>query len=557
MSQNDQNTSDGSEARVQDPTHVHGHWGVHDHALGQHGHIHGDEHADPWHSHPDEMEQVGNQFEITRLTITSVGIDVGSSTSHITFSRLVLQRQGFALSSRFKVVEREIIHQSPILLTPYADPRTIDSRELDLFIKGAYADAGITVDDVDTGALIFTGEAAKKHNAEAISGIFAEQAGKFVSVVAGPNLEAVLAAFGSGACARSGRRDDGAGQTVLNIDIGGGTTKFAICQDGEVVDTAATNVGARLIAWDETGKIFRIEPAGQIIAENLGILAELGGTLPEAQQRLMAEFLAECLYDVTERRPLDGIADRLMITPPLRYDGHLDAVVFSGGVSEYVYGREPRNFGDLGILLGQAVWDRRQRLGTAIERPLEGIRATVIGAGQYTLQVTGSTIFVTRPDLLPHRNLPVVAPIMPADDYTPVTVKDSIQQALARLDIEEGAPFALSFRWNIEPSYERVKTLAEGVVLALPQTIAQGLPITLVFDRDIGSAVGNLLSRELIPGHDIVSIDEVQVGDLDFIDVAEKREDIRAVPVIVKSLVFTTPRQREAGLVAPVSRRDT
>ena len=534
-----------------DAGHGHGHWGAHDHAVGNYGHIHDAEHDDFMHTHAGEEPVI----ELTPaeagnvLTLTSVGIDVGSTTSHLTFSKLVLERQGVALSSRFEVVERTVTHRSPILLTPYVDLFTIDTEELSRFIKGVYEDAGMRPEDVDTGATIFTGEAAKKTNAEAISELFAAEAGKFVCATAGPNLEAVMAAHGSGACARS-ESVDGEARTVLNVDMGGGTAKLAICRDGEIVETAAINVGARLVAMDELGRITRIEPAGLIVAEELGIPLEVGGTLSETQQREMAEVLADCVLNLAERRPLGALADRLMITDPLSFDGPIDAVTFSGGVSEYVYGNESRNFGDLGILLGQAVRAGVDRLGAPIEASEQQIRATVIGAGQYTLQVSGSTIFISRPDLLPLRNMPVVAPIMPSSDYTLETVRESVQRALARLDIEEGAaPVAISIRWKLEPSYERVRTLAAGIVAALPRTIAQGIPLTLVFDTDIAGAIGIMLTEELVPSHDVVSIDEVQVTDLDYIDLAEEREDVRAVPVIVKSLVFTTPRERSSGLI--------
>ena len=546
MSQEDQSRTAEAEAQ-----HAHGHWGAHDHAVGPHGHIHDAEHGGFMHTHAGEEPII----ELTTteagniLTLNSVGIDVGSATSHLTFSKLVLERQGLALSSRFRVVGRAVTHRSPILLTPYVDLYAIDTEELSKFIRGVYEDAGMRPEDVDTGAIIFTGEAAKKDNAEAISALFAAEAGKFVCATAGPNLEAVMAAYGSGACARSESRE-GMARTVLNIDMGGGTAKFAVCRGGEIVDTAAINVGARLITVDERGRITRVEPAGQIIAEELDIPLEVGGALSKTRQRAMAELLADCLANVAEQRPLGRLANRLMITDPLSFDGPFDAVTFSGGVSEYVYGNESRDFGDLGIPLGNAIRSRAYGIGAPIEQSEEQIRATVIGAGQYTLQVSGSTIFVSRPGLLPQRNLQVVAPVMPGIRYTVDTVCESVQRALQRLDIEEGtAPIALSIRWQMEPSYERVRTLAEGIVRALPRTIAQRMPLTLIFDTDIAGAVGILLTKELLPGHDVVSIDEIQVADLDFIDLADEREDVRAVPVVVKSLVFTTPRERSSGLI--------
>ena len=179
-----------------------------------------------------------------------------------------------------------------------------------------------------TSATIFTGEAAKKRNAEAISALFAQQAGKFVCATAGPNLEAVMAAYGSGACARS-HAGDGTSRAVLNIDMGGGTAKLAVCRNGEIVESATINVGARLVAMDEDGRVVRIEPAGLIIADELGIPLELGRTLAERHQREMATLLAEALYNLAERRPLDKLTDRLMITGPLTYGGPIDEVTFS------------------------------------------------------------------------------------------------------------------------------------------------------------------------------------------------------------------------------------
>ncbi|MPZ14022.1 MAG: hypothetical protein GEU73_06295 [Chloroflexi bacterium] len=551
MSQQDQSSAQPTNPQP-GTDHEHGHWGAHDHAEGMYGHIHDPEHDDFFHSHPGEPEMIALTPEEAgnRITLTSVGIDVGSSTSHLMFSRLVLERQGLALSSRFVVVDRSIVFKSPILLTPYVDETTIDTEELSRFIEGVYKDAEMSTADVQTGATIFTGEAAKKNNAEAIAALFAEQAGKFVCATAGPNLEAVMAAYGSGACARSGPRD-GEPRTVMNIDMGGGTAKFAICRAGEVLETAAMNVGARLVAMDAAGRITRIEAAGQLIADELGISLEIGEPLRQEHQQAMADLLAECLYNVAERRRLGRLADILMITAPIAYMGPLDAVSFSGGVSEYVYGNETRNFGDLGILLGSAAMSRVGRLGVPVDQAEQTIRATVIGAGQYTLQVSGSTIHVSKPALLPHRNLQVVAPVMPGDgEYSVESVRQSIEQGMQRLDVVEGdQDIALAFKWRMEPSYQHVKTLAEGIARALPNTIASTQPLTLVFDSDIGGAVGNMLTREVIPGHDLVSIDEVQLNDLDYIDLGEELEDVHAVPVVVKSLVFTTARERRAGLV--------
>src|SRR5215510_1750229 len=196
-------------------------------------------HEDEFGEDSDEMLMDENHpmWRSERITLNSVGIDIGSSTSHLIFSRLTLRRQGIALSSRFVVVNREILHESPILLTPYVDKTTIDTEKLNEFIQEAYQNAQLTPNDIDTGALIVTGEAAKKKNAEAISALFSAQAGKFVCATAGHNLEAILASYGSGAVHMT--YHEGGDFTVMNVDVGGGTSKIAIVQQGKVIDTCA------------------------------------------------------------------------------------------------------------------------------------------------------------------------------------------------------------------------------------------------------------------------------------------------------------------------------
>src|SRR5438093_71559 len=377
-------------------------------------HVH--EFDDPEHEHEmaSEYERIhGLRFVEGQETfdLNSVGIDIGSSTSHLMFSRLTLMRIGGALSSRFEIVQREVTYASPILLTPYVDASTIDVQALGRFIAESYAAAGVERDGVDAGAVIATGEAAKKENAEAIVALFAEQAGKFVCATAGPNLEALMAAFGSGAVDLSGRT----GQTVLNVDAGGGTTKLALVQHGEVVETAAINVGARLVAMDDGGRVTRIEEAARIAARAAGVHFAMGQRFSAEARKALAERLADCLLEAIVRQGFSPLAQDLLVTTPLQYAGPIDVITCSGGVGEYIMGEESRSFGDLGPLLGAAIRQRLDTLGIEIAPSVARIRATAIGAAQYTLQVSGTTIYVTDPGLLPLHNLQVIAPRLPSE----------------------------------------------------------------------------------------------------------------------------------------------
>jgi ethanolamine utilization protein EutA len=500
-------------------------------------HIH--EYDDPEHEHElaNEYERIhGLRFIDGQesFELNSVGIDIGSSTSHLMFSRLLLMRVGETMTSRFEIVERAVTYASPILLTPYLDGSTIDVDALGRFIAESYAAAGVARDGVDAGAVIATGEAAKKENAEAIVALFAEQAGKFVCATAGPNLEALMAAYGSGAVDLS----DATGKTVLNVDAGGGTTKLTVIEHGRIVETFAINVGARLVAMDDAGRVTRIEDAAQTVASELGIPLAMGAALSPDHQLALSERLADCLLEAIERKNFSPLGEQLLVTSPLEFTGPIDLITCSGGVGEYIMGAESRTFGDLGPLLGAAIRRRLDALGIEIVPSVARIRATAIGAAQYTLQVSGTTIYVTDPDLLPLHNLQVIAPQLP-ESLTAAAVADAVRGALRRGDVTDGAnPVALALHWDREPAYALLRPLADGVVAGLGSYLDAGQPIVLAFDGDIGGMVGSILANEARPGADVVSVDELRLSDFDYIDIGAEIKHVQAVPVIIKSLVF-------------------
>ena len=487
------------------------------------------------------MDEEHPMWRSERIILNSVGIDIGSSTTHLIFSRLTLRRQGIALSSRFVVVGREVIHESPILLTPYVDKTTIDTNALGDFVHESYRQAGLTPDDIDTGAVIVTGEAAKKKNAEAISAIFSAQAGKFVCATAGHNLESILAAYGSGAVHMT--HHEGGDFTVMNVDVGGGTSKIAIVRSGKVIDTCAVEVGARLVAMDENGKINRLEDTALKIAKMAGINLSLGGTMSEADKEKFSQVLCDSLFAVLERGQLSPQVRDLLLTPNIEFKDSIHAVMFSGGVSEFIYGYEKRNLGDLGIQLGKKVRARANQLagGNIPLRPADvRIRATVIGASQYTVQVSGNTIYLSHPELLPLRNLQVVTPeFEQTEAVTAAAIKGAVERALQRIDAQDiDRSVALAVRWELGPSYPLIRTLAEGLVGAMKNHIDNGQPLVLVFDADIAKLMGNIIERELVPGAGIISIDGIDLKDFDFVDIGQELPDAKAVPVVIKSLIF-------------------
>src|SRR5687767_5128415 len=281
------------------------------------------------------------------VCLLTVGVDIGSSTSHLVFSRIVLER----LDSRYVVSERETFYGSDILLTPYSSGETIDAEALGAFIRKEYADAKVDPDEIDTGALILTGVAVRRSNARAIGELFARQAGKLVAVSAGDNLETMMAAYGSGAVARSIRDEC----VVMNVDVGGGTSKIAVCADGKVIDVAALDVGARLVCLAPDGKILGVEEAGRRYGQDLGIDLKAGGMLTLEQGRALAGLMADKLFEAMRGGAPTAQGVSLMRTDPLNHATPIGRIQFSGGVSEFIYGNESQKFGDLGPLLATEI----------------------------------------------------------------------------------------------------------------------------------------------------------------------------------------------------------
>jgi len=477
--------------------------------------------------------------EEEELILTSVGVDIGSSTSHLVFSRLELKLE----ATRYRVTRREILNESEILLTPYVDETKIDVEALEAFINRQYKKAKIKRDEVDTGALILTGVAVRRRNARAIGELFAQEVGKFVAVSAGDGLEATMAAHGSGAVAHSART----GGVVLNIDIGGGTSKFAICNNGKVEEVSAIDIGARLVAFNPDGALVRIEDAGRKHAGWAGMKIELGQKIHQDSLRAMVSGMMDKLFAILGPEPISEEVKSLLRLPPLTYRGEIDSVMFSGGVSEFIYNREKTSFGDLGPLIADEIHRRIPALGMLVMEPTARIRATVIGASQYTIQVSGNTIFITPEDAVPVRNVPVVAPEFPleTEELSKDAVRDATLNALRRLDLQYGRqPVAIAFHWQGSATFFRLRAFSRGVVEGLKDVLDRGHPLVLVNDGDVGGIVGLHFQEELRIPNPIISVDGIALNDFDYIDIGALIPSSGSVPVVIKSLIFSASQQQ-------------
>ncbi len=494
------------------------------------------------HLHPsdEERQQLGDAiWSADNVELTTVGVDVGSSTSHLMFAKVHLQRLAEALSSRFVVVGREILWKSPILLTPYRADYSIDAEVLGAFIEEAYQAAGLTREQIDSGAVVLTGEALKRKNARAIADLFAAESGKFVCASAGHNMEAMMAAHGSGAVALSRERH----QTLLNVDMGGGTTKFALVHGGRLLASSAIAIGGRLVAFNAQGELARIEQPALRLARESGIELVLGKVLAPDEKEQLAKTMLGVLIQAIHRAPPDDLMRDLTLTPALPGETKIDALTFSGGVSEFLFKRQISDLGDLGgqLAAGLVRALNEGRIAYPVLDPGQGIRATVIGAAQFTVQVSGNTIMISRPEILPLRNIPVLRlDLALGGEIDAEQIGQAIEAAHARLDLVEGtSTVALAFSWQGEPSHARLFALAGGICRGFPATLARAAPLILVMEGDIAKSLGVILRRELDVTGDIISLDGIELREFDYIDMGELIEPTDVVPLIIKSLLFS------------------
>jgi ethanolamine utilization protein EutA len=514
---------------------------VADHQLGSDlAHVHD---GDADHDHDDFVDgpiEDNPLWIADNVTLTSVGIDIGSAGTQVIFSKVHLRRLSEELTSRYYVVGRETLFRSPVALTPYQSEERIDDTKLRAIIDDAYRQASVSAKDIDTGVVILTGEALRRDNAQAIAGLLAEQGGDFVTATAGHHMEAMLAGYGSGAA----RLSSDQGKRILNIDIGGGTTKLALVENGRVTATAAIHIGGRLQVVDDNGKIIRLDPAGQHHAAQAGFHWHKGdGTEPAALDKV-AEYMADALIAAIRMRPLPPPLLALYLTEPIVDLTRIDGVMVSGGVGEYVYGRETRDFGDMGRRLGRAM---RKRLDAgALPWPLlpagECIRATALGASEYSVQLSGNTSTITDPGaLLPRRNLQVLAaPYVCEETIDPEKLASAIRGHFTAFDLIEGeTEVALALRWLGAPSHERIFAFGQGIVNGMTQTIAKKKPLYVMLDGDVAQTLGSILREELDVQSEILCIDGVVLWDFDYIDLGRIRLPSMTVPVTIKSLVFS------------------
>lgn len=441
-------------------------------------------------------------------SLLSVGLDVGTTSTQLVVSRLTVENRAssFAVPD-MDITERRVLYKSPVYFTPLLGENLVDGSAIREIVQKEYQNAGIHREDVDTGAIIITGETSRKENARAVLDALSDYAGDFVVATAGPDLESVLAAKGAGATELSRTT----GKPVLHMDIGGGTSNLALIEDGKIIRTGCLNVGGRLIKFRENGEAYYVSPVLSGISD-----AKPGNTVTQSMLQGLAETLTHALEMAAGLREPTDLMDRFLTEetghrwmPP---SGEV-VLSFSGGVADCIDQELPWNqFGDLGPILGQTIRKSSLCRGQyALGR--ETIRATVIGAGSYSTQLSGSTVF-SQNVRFPLKNLPVV-------ENTGGFHEGSVVLTVP------GIP---------SPTYSQVREIAQELAKNKPPELY------ICLEADMAKALGQALAARLPPDTRILCIDRVRVGEDSYLDIGEPVGG--AFPVVVKTLVLER-RQHE------------
>ena len=468
-------------------------------------------------------------------TIISAGIDIGTTTTQLVFSRLTLNNtRGYGVTPKIEIVQKELLYQSRVYFTPLKSQDEIDGPAVGRIIKREYERAGLTPAMIHTGAVIITGETSRKQNARSVCREISEIAGDFVVAAAGPDLEAILAGKGAG-CQEISQMPENLGKICCNFDIGGGTTNLACFSGGTVVSTGCFDIGGRLIRLDQQNRITYIADKLKGLLEQEGIFIKAGDHLSAAMAERICELLCQILLSAVGLGP----KTKYMVDMATNHGIHVqpELFTFSGGVADCI--GQPWDdfaFGDIGVILGRVL--RRSEFfkdGRTVAAA-QTLRATVIGAGACSMLLSGSTIEYQNGGF-PRKNIPVrrlsLAEKTEIEDFA-----QQMQRSIQAADLLGNSPIcAVSFHGLKTPSFGEIERLAEEIVKA-ESALAYDGPIIIVMEEDMGKALGQALKRRLKKGRAFICVDGVACYDGDFIDIGPPVANGKAVPVVVKTLVF-------------------
>lgn len=484
--------------------------------------------------------QNGKRVNALHEVILSVGIDIGTSTTQLIFSKLTIENRASSYTvPRIEIVEKEVVYRSLIYFTPLKSSTEIDAEAVKKIVRDEYKSAGMKPEDVKTGAVIITGETARKQNANDVLAALSDLAGDFVVATAGPDLESVLSARGAGADQLSQEHRI----TVANLDVGGGTTNIAVFEKGTLRGVCCLDIGGRLIKVEQ-GRITYIFSKIQALAKAHGIDLKAGDPAEEQKLRKVCALMADQLAQSLRLKAADGNHAGMYTNDgkPLPAQPEIRSITFSGGVADCVYQQMEGDlfrYGDIGVLLGQAIRENPDFQAVQLFQAAETIRATVVGAGEHTTEVSGSTIHYAE-DKLPIKNIPILK-VSEEDEASLETLRSSITRQMP-LYKPEGVveQIAIALNGETRTSFADVQKLAAAVIEGAKEVIDSKYPLILVVEADIGKVLGNAINVLLDHKKDVICIDGIKTLSGDYVDIGEPVAGGRVVPVVIKTLIFNS-----------------